>query len=193
MGSAPSSTPTMFALDATRPRANADLASVPEADLKAMDCCAAPDPDDRYCPECATTGKLVGVAPVRPHAPDAIDGPWRFCPNASCPVVFFLNDNVIDDGHVVSQVGRKAESKPAPVCFCFGHTAAAIAADLAQHGRSTIKDSVKNSVAGGFCACEHLNPAGTCCLPAIRREIKSQKSSGVVASTKPVPVVTPLP
>ena len=84
--------------------------------------------------------------------------------NASCPVVYFLDYDVIDDGHVVSQVGRKSESKPVPVCFCFGHTAAAIAADLAQYGRSTIKESVKDAVAGGLCACEHLNPAGACCL-----------------------------
>lgn len=136
-----------------------------------MDCCVVPGIDDRLCPACAALGKPVGVGPVRPHAPDAIDGAWNFCPNASCPVVFFLNDDVIDDGHVVSQVGRKALSKPQPVCFCFGHTASAIAADLARHGRSTIKESVKDAVAGGLCACQHLNPAGACCLPAIRREI----------------------
>ena len=126
-----------------------------------MECCAVPDLDDRYCPECPTTGKLVGAAPVQPHAPDAIDGPWSFCPNASCPVVYFLDYDVIDDGHVVSQVGRKSESKPVPVCFCFGHTAAAIAADLAQYGRSTIKESVKDAVAGGLCACEHFDGRST--------------------------------
>ena len=141
-----------------------------------MDCCAV-DSNNRHCPECATTGKLVGVAPVRPHAPDAIDAPWYFCANASCPVVFFLKRAIIDTDHVVSQVGRKAGSKPIPVCFCFSHTAAAITADLAEHGRSTIKESVKAAVAGGLCACEHLNPAGTCCLPAIRRVIKTGDGS----------------
>lgn len=87
--------------------------------------------------------------------------------------MFFLDNDMIDDEEVVSQVGRKAGSKPVPVCFCFAHTAAAITADVAEHGRSTIKESVKAAVAGGLCACEHLNPAGTCCLPAIRREVKS--------------------
>ena len=138
-----------------------------------MDCCVVPVLDERRCPECSATGKRVGAAPVRPHATDAVDGPWNFCPNGSCAVVFFLEGEVIDDDHVISQVGKKAVSKPVPVCFCFGHTAAAIAADLAEHGRSTIKESVKAAVAGGLCACEHLNPAGTCCLPAIHREIKS--------------------
>ena len=81
--------------------------------------------------------------------------------NASCPVVYFLDYDVIDDGHVVSQVGRKSESKPVPVCFCFGHTAAASAADLAQDGRSTITESVKDAVAGGLCACEHFDGRST--------------------------------
>ena len=148
-----------------------------EGVLKAMDCCATSKLDDRYCPRCATTGKLVGVVPVRSHAPDVIDGPWSFCAEASCLVVFFLEDDVIDEGHVVSQVGRKAASIPVPVCFCFGHTAGAIAADLEQYGRSTISDAVKDAVAKGLCACEHLNPAGGCCLPAIRREVNTQKSS----------------
>lgn len=148
-----------------------------------MDCCAAPELHDPQCPECATTGKLVGAAPVRPHAPDAVDGPWCFCPNVSCQVVFFLDDDMIDDDDVISQVGRKAGSKPVPVCFCFAHTAAAITADVVQHGRSTIKESVKAAVAGGLCACEHLNPAGACCLPAIRREIKSSSSAVADQST----------
>ena len=45
-----------------------------------------------------------------------------FCPNASCPVVFFLNYDVIDDCDVLSHVGREAASKPLAVCFCFGYT-----------------------------------------------------------------------
>ena len=173
----------MFAVDARR--GHVMRTSRPShALLKAMDCCAGPESADRYCPACAASGKLVGVAPVRSHAPDAIDGPWSFCPNASCPVVFFLNDDVIDDGGVVSQVGGKAASKPLPVCFCFGYTASAIAADLARCGRSTVKESVKDAVAGGLCACEHLNPAGACCLPAIRREISRGIDSRKSSSTR---------
>ena len=117
--------------------------------------------------------RVVGAAPVRPHAPDAIDGPWSYCPNEPCRVVFFLDHETIDDDHVATQVGTKAGSKPEPVCFCFSHTADAITADLARHGRSTINESVKTAVADGLCACEHLNPTGKCCLPAIRRALRS--------------------
>ena len=97
---------------------------------------------------------------------------------------FFVDDDVIDDGDVLSQVGRKAASKPLPVCFCLGYTASAIAADLTRCGRSTVKESVKDAVAGGLCACEHLNPAGACCLPAIRRKISRGIDSRKSSSTR---------
>ena len=138
-----------------------------------MDCCAVDEANVRRCPECGTTGQHVGAAPVRPHTLDVIDGPWSYCPNATCHVVFFLDDETIDDDHVNTRVGTKAGSKPVPVCFCFSHTAQDIAADLTRHGRSTINESVKAAVAQGLCACEHLNPTGKCCLPDIRRALRS--------------------
>lgn len=136
-----------------------------------MDCCMSDELNDRSCPECGTTGRQVGAAPVQSHTPAAIDGPWSFCPNNSCRIVFFLDADVLDDDDVVARVGTKAASKPEPVCFCFAHTAADIADDLTQHGRSMIKESVKTAVADGLCACEFLNPTGTCCLPALRRAL----------------------
>lgn len=141
--------------------------------MNATDCCAVNEAIHRRCPACGTTGQPVGAAPVRPHAPDAADGPWSYCPNEPCHVVFFLDQETIDDDHVVTRVGTKAVSKPEPVCFCFSHTAADLAADLAEHGRSTINESVKTAVADGLCACEHLNPTGKCCLPAIRRALQT--------------------
>ena len=144
--------------------------------MNSEDCCAVDNESNRRCPECETTGKPVGVAPVRAHDPNAIDGPWSHCPNEACHVVFFLDPETIDDDHVVTRVAAKARSKPEPVCFCFAHTAADIAADLAEHGRSTINESVKTAVAAGLCACEYLNPTGKCCLPAIRRAVQATTS-----------------
>ena len=141
--------------------------------MNSMDCCAVDETNDRGCPDCATAGLSVGAAPVRPHQPDVVDGPWSYCPNEACPVVFFLDSETIDDDHVVARVGTKACSKSEPVCFCFAHTAADIAADLAEHGRSTINESVKTAVADGLCACEYLNPTAKCCLPAIRQAVQA--------------------
>ena len=138
-----------------------------------MDCCAIDEANVRRCPECGTTGHQVGAAPVRPHAPDVIDGPWSYCPNQTCQVVFFLDEETIDVDHVNTRVGTKAASKPVPVCFCFSHTARDITTDLARHGRSTINESVKAAVGQGLCACEHLNPTGKCCLADIRRSLRS--------------------
>ena len=127
---------------------------------------------------------VVGAAPVRAHRPTAVAGRWRYCPNGACEIVFFLGDDVVDDREVICQVGAKALAKPAPVCFCFAHTAEDICIDVATHdGSSIIKAEVKAAVADGLCACEHLNPSGVCCLPAIHRSVTvaRQQVSGVVA------------
>ena len=137
------------------------------------DCCI--DAADRgvLCPRCATPGPVVGPAPVRAHRPTAPQGSWRYCPNLACDAVFFLHTDVVDESEVITQVGGKALAQPIPVCFCFAHTKADIGIDVAAHdGTSTIKTAVKAAVAEGLCACEHLNPSGSCCLPDVHRAVK---------------------
>ncbi|MBI4884636.1 MAG: hypothetical protein HY826_11360 [Actinobacteria bacterium] len=96
-------------------------------------------------------------------------------------MVFFLDDAVVDGDAVITQVGLKATHKSTPVCFCFAHTVDDIVADLKEHdGRSTIKSAVKAAVANGHCACEHLNPSGLCCLPALHRSVASAANSVAV-------------
>ena len=140
------------------------------------DCCAPIDDGSATCPHCGVAGPTVGVAPVRAHRPTATSGSWRYCPNPACEVVFFLGDDVVDDHEVVCQVGAKALTKPGLVCFCFAHTVDEIATDIATHGgSSTIKAEVKVAVAAGLCACEHLNPSGDCCLPAVHRAVTAAR------------------
>ena len=139
------------------------------------DYCAVPGAGDVNvrCPRCNHSGDVVGAAPVRAHRTGVVDGPWRYCSNVACPVVFFLDDSVVDQNVVVARVGLKATSKPIPVCFCFAHTIDDLAADLRDHdGLSTIKSEVKAAVADGKCACEYLNPTRTCCLADIHRAVK---------------------
>ena len=125
------------------------------------------------CPCCAVIGPQVGVAPVRPHRPAASNGAWRFCPNQSCSVIYYLGDEVVDENEVITKVGSKASAKTTPVCYCFAHTADSLAKDLKVSGTSTAKTAIAAAVAEGFCACEHLNPSGNCCLPEIHRTLKS--------------------
>ena len=149
------------------------------------DCCANVEDARTLCPLSGDPGVVVGAAPVRAHRPTAVAGRWRYCPNRACEIVFFLGDVVVDDREVICQVGAKALTAPVPVCFCFAHTAEDIRMDVVTHfGSSIIKAAVKAAVADGLCACEHLNPSGVCCLPAIHRAVTvaRQQVRGVVAS-----------
>ncbi len=141
-------------------------------------CCTKSDPTDPTpCPRCGTTGPVVGERPVLPHRPTAEEGPWQFCPDTACPVVYYLGGDTLVAGDLRTQVDHKALDRPTPVCFCFSHTRDDLAADLRRNGgQGTIKATIKEAVAEGFCACEHLNPSGNCCLADIHRTIKSLRS-----------------
>jgi len=138
-------------------------------------CCSTDlDAEARPCPQCAHTGPVVGHEPVQPHRPTVTEGSWQHCATLDCPVVYYLDTDVVTAADVRTQVAHKALDKPTPVCFCFSHTTDDLAADLAANdGVSTIKAEVKTAVAEGFCACEHLNPSGKCCLSDIHRALKT--------------------
>lgn len=137
-------------------------------------CCSIPTGSALPCPSCGELGPIVGVASVRPHRPDAAEGPWQHCPIPACPVVYYLDTVTVDTDAVITQVAHKATDRPTPVCFCFAHTADDIIADAAaHHGASTIKAEIKQAVADGHCACEHLNPSTQCCLADIHRTLKT--------------------
>ena len=90
--------------------------------------------------------------------------------------MFYLGSDVVDEDEVVARVGEKGRSKPEPVCFCFASTIFCLAIDLETNdGVSTIGRAIGRAAAKGLCACEHLNPAGVCCLPEIDRRIATIK------------------
>jgi hypothetical protein len=138
-------------------------------------CCSEDQGADALpCPRCEAGGPVIGHRPVRPHRPHAVEGDWRFCTTVECAVVYYLDNDVVTIDELRTQVDHKALDKPRPVCFCFSHTVDDLADDLvANRGTSTIKAEVKAAVADGFCACEHLNPSGKCCLADIHRALKS--------------------
>lgn len=146
-------------------------------------CCRIDNRLDQPCPGCGRSGVTVGAAPVRAHLPGAAEGPWQHCANPACPVVFHLDGDTVTEDEVTARVGAKALEQPEPVCFCFAHTAPAITADVAEHGgASTIKASIRQAVADGACACEHLNPSGSCCLGAVNRVIKAAAAQAPVSA-----------
>ncbi|MGD9749602.1 MAG: hypothetical protein AB7W59_01260 [Acidimicrobiia bacterium] len=137
-------------------------------------CCAIPAVPLSPCPSCTQVGPIVGVAPVKPHRHNAAGGPWQHCPTPDCPVVYYLDADIVDTDEVVAQVDHKATARRTPVCFCFAHTAGDLIADASAHaGVSTIKAVIRQAVADGQCACEHLNPSRRCCLADIHRILKA--------------------
>lgn len=140
------------------------------------DCCVDVDGVGTSCPRCGVSGSVVGAAPVRAHRRTAATGSWRHCANPVCRVVFFLDNDVVDDDDVIARVGDKAHDKPMPVCFCFAYTLADISSDVEAHtGTSAISTAVKAAVADGLCACEQLNPSKKCCLPAVHRAVNEAR------------------
>ncbi|WCO68044.1 hypothetical protein PO878_04810 [Iamia majanohamensis] len=88
--------------------------------------------------------------------------------------MFHLEGATVTDRQVIARVGAKAAAAPEPVCFCFAHTRDDLEIDLSRHGgTSAIKATLAIAVADGLCACEHLNPHGSCCLPSVHRTIRS--------------------
>ncbi len=88
--------------------------------------------------------------------------------------MYYLDKATVDTDAMITQVAHKAIGRPTPVCFCFAHTADDIVADAAAHdGASTIKAEIKQAVADGHCACEHLNPSTKCCLADIHRTLQA--------------------
>lgn len=142
-------------------------------------CCASP-PAVQVCPGCSEPGRWVDLASVRPHFPDADNlqpdtSSWSYCPTTRCPVMFDRDAaTTVEEPALIAHVGAKGRSKPVPVCFCFSCADHAIHDDLDRHdGTSSINERIKNAVSTGRCSCISLDPAGVCCLPAVRRSIQS--------------------
>ncbi len=131
-----------------------------------MDCCATscevPAVEARDCPRCGQRGRTVGDATL-----DALlrepahrgTGPWRFCRDADCPVVYFSEGGAELEAEALTvRVARKEHGADRPICYCFGHSAA----ELLE--RPSIRDEIKAACKRGEDRCPETNPQGSCCL-----------------------------
>ena len=60
---------------------------------------------------------------------------------------------------------------PHPLCYCFGYTAADIAAEIRADGATTIPDAITAHCRRGEDRCPETNPQGSCCLGNIRAAV----------------------
>ena len=138
-----------------------------------MNCCSpgAPTPP---CPVSHTPTQPVSLLTVEHHALLAPlpETDFGFCDAPTCGVVYVGADGtLIRKDRLRTRVGPKETEEPIPVCYCFEFTAAQIAEDVRERGRSTIRDFIREQVRAGRCRCETTNPAGRCCLGNVGRVI----------------------
>ena len=121
----------------------------------------------RYRHTCPVNGKeytSVSTTTIKHH----ISRPWDyeirdqayyFCTDPECNVVYFGEDNsVIEKASLRTQVGIKAQSENALVCYCFGVTRTE-ATQTPQAKAFVLHETNEHA-----CACETRNPSGRCCL-----------------------------
>lgn len=145
------------------------------------DCCAVPAARKASCPVSGTPCRAVGhhtiEALLKPSAKPRLaqEGSWFFCPDADCDVVYFdLPGKIVfrrDD--LTVRVGSKEREAPRPLCYCFGHTAESLQAEIESTGTCTVAERITAEVQAGRCRCEVTNPSGRCCLGEIRQATRA--------------------
>ena len=143
--------------------------------------CGSPTPvlaaADSRCPESGTKGLAVDLLTVKALLGEVAlrtvrCGPYRFCPEPTCVVVYFD-----DEGHVFTTLDLRVpvwQKQPAGtrmVCYCFDENEASMARELAETGRCDASQRVRDHIAAGRCACEVRNPRGTCCLGDVMKAV----------------------
>ena len=144
------------------------------------DCCAVeagPETGPLRCPRCDQSGRKVDPitvkAVLRPKALATLSGlGHRFCPTASCPIVYFADSEVFSTGDVSVPVFQKEGVGQRTVCYCFRITESDLRREVEATGESTASQRVTAHVKAGRCACEIKNPQGSCCLGNLGAAVK---------------------
>lgn len=151
------------------------------------------------CPGCGAAGKPVRAVTLKALlTPTAVaslgcaEG-WRHCPAASCATAYYHPESGdrVASSDVRVRIGTKEVAAPRPLCYCFGHTAEDIEAEIARTGASTIAVTITEQCRRGLDRCAETNPQGSCCLgnvrAAERRALhgRAEPASGCCAATPP--------
>lgn len=137
-------------------------------------CCGSPKPVAAAvalrCPQSGTKGlavdRLTVKALLRESALRAVrQGPYRFCPDPACAVVYFDNEGpAFRTADLRASVWQKQPAGARTICYCFNENEASMARELGETGRCEAVQRVRDHIAAGRCACDVRNPRGSCCL-----------------------------
>lgn len=148
-----------------------------------MDCCQTKPDDERpgACPRCGQTGRPLESstprAQLRPSALARLEpGELRFCPTASCAVVYFGSVQVFELSDVAVPVFQKAPPGMRTVCYCFDVSEKDLRVEVEATGTSAALARISRLVHEGRCACELRNPQGSCCLGNVQSVVRALES-----------------
>jgi hypothetical protein len=100
-------------------------------------------------------------------------GAYRFCPDASCDVVYFDSaGRTFTTADLRVPVWQKQAPGARTICYCFGENETDIRAEIDRIGRSAAETRVREHIQAGRCACEVRNPTGACCLGDVTQAVK---------------------
>lgn len=158
-----------------------------------MDSCCPSSPAEpaaaTHCPRSGTKGRAVDLITVKALLSEAAlrcirEGPYQFCPDPSCEVVYFGTEGqLFFAGDVRVPVWQKQPPGARMVCYCFGENEAAMARELADTGRCDAARRVREHVAARRCACEVRNPRGACCLGDVMKAVAGLEAAGSVLAS----------
>ncbi len=157
-------------------------------------CCCPGNVDEvstSRCPASGSQGTAVDLLAVKALLTEGalrrlVPGDYRFCPDASCAVVYFSADgDRFTTADVRVPVWQKLPFGDRPICYCFGESEASIRSEVESNGASTAVERIRHHIDAERCACEVRNPRGACCLGDVIAAVKQVEAS--VTTTRVAP------
>lgn len=146
------------------------------------------------CPACGSPGRKVPGQTVKAlltvSLRNVLEGEYRFCPNASCEVVYFSANGecLFTRGQIRERVFQKEpQAENVLVCYCFRFTRGEVSTAPPDE-QARIVAEINAGVQAGQCACDLRNPQGSCCLGNVRELIRrTRQAQGEGAGSAPRP------
>lgn len=130
-----------------------------------------PEPGEPRCPDCGTLGEPVGGptldAQLSPELRAPLGGTVHYCAGAACLTAYF---NAWGARAGVDRLRSPAwpKSAEAPICPCFGATAAEVEADAREGFKERVKALLERAK-GPEARCTQACPDGRPCSPRVMR------------------------